>query len=258
MQRTKTRIDISKIPSSIAGLIGDARIYNSSCSETAKTFLIEGKDNFYLKIRRKGELLREYQMTSFLYRHGFASRPVVHETDGDNDYLLTEALAGEDGISGGHLEDPRKLAGVFGESLRELHSLSMTGCPYNGRTAEMLQEIEDKIPAGPGDTAILAEGKAKAVKKLHDMKRIAMDDAVLHGDYCLPNIIMEKYHLRGFVDLGYGGIGDRHYDIFWGIWTLNYNLRTNSCRDIFLDAYGRRDLDRDRLELCRLIAGLTG
>ncbi len=258
MQRTVSTIDISKIPSSIAVLVGEARVYNSSCSETAQTFFIEGKDRFYLKMHRKGALLREYQMTCFLNRHGLAPHPIVYEAESNNDYLLTEALPGEDGISGGHLEEPRKLAAVFGESLRELHSLSGEGCPCNNRTAEMLKEIDDKMASGPGDTAILAEGKLRAFKKMSEMKHIALDDTVLHGDYCLPNIIMENYRLSGFVDLGYGGIGDRHHDIFWGIWTLNYNLRTNSYRDIFLDAYGRSDLDPDRLELYRLIAGLTG
>jgi len=258
MQRIETKIDLGILPPNIAGLVGEAKVYNSSCSETAKTYHIEGEDVFYLKIRRKGELLREYELSAFLHRQGFAPRPVIYESDGDNDYLLTEALPGEDGISGGHLDDPRKLAAVFGESLRELHSLPLNGCPYNNRTIEMLKEIDEKISVGPGDTAILAEEKTRAFKKMTGMKHIAVDDVVLHGDYCLPNIVMENYRLKGFVDLGYGGIGDRHYDIFWGIWTLNYNLRTDLYRDIFLDAYGRRDLDMDRLELCRLIAGLTG
>jgi kanamycin kinase len=53
------------------------------------------------------------------------------------------------------------------------------------------------------------------------------------------------------------GVGDRHYDLFWGIWTLNYNLKTDKYKDIFLDAYGRSLIDFDRLELCRLLAGLT-
>jgi len=258
MQRTETKIDTSKLPSSIAGFVEGAKVYNSNCSETAQTYFIDGKDVFYLKVRKNGELLREHKMTSFLHGRGFAPKPVLYESDTVNDYLLTEALPGEDGISGGHLEAPKKLAAVFGESLRELHSLTFDGCPYRERTSEMLKEADDKLAAGPGDIKLIPEGKLKAHKKAREMRHIAIDDVVLHGDYCLPNIIMDKYHLRGFVDLGYGGIGDRHYDLFWGIWTLYYNLGTDSYRDTFLDAYGRKDLDRDRLELFRLISGLTG
>ncbi|MBG9368109.1 hypothetical protein [Streptococcus sp. NLN64] len=28
-------------------------------------------------------------------------------------------------------------------------------------------------------------------------------------------------------------------DLFWGIWSLNFNLQTNEFADCFLDAYGR-------------------
>jgi kanamycin kinase len=68
---------------------------------------------------------------------------------------------------------------------------------------------------------------------------------------------MQDDKLTGFVDLGSGGVGDRHYDVFWGIWTLEYNLKTDIYKDAFLDAYGRQDFAPDRLELCRLLAGFT-
>jgi len=80
---------------------------------------------------------------------------------------------------------------------------------------------------------------------------------VLQGDYCLPNILLRDFRLEGFVDLGTGGVGDRHYDLFWGIWTLAYNLKTDRYKDVFLDAYGRQELDPERLELSRLLAGFT-
>jgi kanamycin kinase len=46
--------------------------------------------------------------------------------------------------------------------------------------------------------------------------------------------------------------------LFWGIWTLKYNLKTEKYKDTFLDAYGRETLNLDKLEVCRLLAGLTG
>ena len=47
--------------------------------------------------------------------------------------------------------------------------------------------------------------------------------------------------------LGCGGVGDRHIDIFWGLWTLNFNLGTDRYSDIFLDAYGRDTVDKETL-----------
>ena len=74
---------------------------------------------------------------------------------------------------------------------------------------------------------------------------------LLHGDYCLPNILLDNWQLSGFIDLDAGGIGDRHIDLFWGIWTLQFNLKTDRYRDRFLDAYGR---DKVTEELLRVVS----
>ncbi|TVY02430.1 phosphotransferase [Paenibacillus cremeus] len=77
-------------------------------------------------------------MTRFLNGHQVAPEVVAYETDAEHDYLLTEAVAGEDGVSGVHLENPTLLAIAFGEHLRRLHSLPVDNCPYPHRTAEMI------------------------------------------------------------------------------------------------------------------------
>jgi kanamycin kinase len=60
-----------------------------------------------------------------------------------------------------------------------------------------------------------------------------IDNVIIHGDYCLPNIIMDNFSFKSFIDLGDGGLGDRHNDIYLGLWTLNYNLKTDTYRDLF-------------------------
>jgi kanamycin kinase len=72
-------------------------------------------------------------------------------------------------------------------------------------------------------------------------------DTLLHGDYCLPNIILSDWQFSGFIDLDSAGLGDRHIDLFWGIWTLNFNLKTDVWGDRFLDAYGRDRIDNEIL-----------
>ena len=75
------------------------------------------------------------------------------------------------------------------------------------------------------------------------------NDTLLHGDYCLPNIILDDWRFSGFIDLGHSGVGDRHVDIFWGTWTLNRNLHTHKYRQRFVDAYGREKVDEDMLRV---------
>lgn len=72
---------------------------------------------------------------------------------------------------------------------------------------------------------------------------------LLHGDYCLPNIILNNWKLSGVIDVGGGGVGDRHLDIFWGIWTLWFNLKINKYHERFLDAYGRDKADESILKI---------
>ncbi|MCR5808173.1 MAG: phosphotransferase, partial [Clostridiales bacterium] len=75
----------------------------------------------------------------------------------------------------------------------------------------------------------------------------------LHGDYCLPNILLNDWKLSGYIDLGNGGMGDRHIDILWGIWTLRFNLGTNKYTDRFMDAYGRELIEP---EMLRMVAAM--
>ncbi len=72
-------------------------------------------------------------------------------------------------------------------------------------------------------------------------------NVLMHGDYCLPNIILNNWKLSGFIDLIKAGVGDRHIDVLWGIWTLKYNLGTAKYTDRFIDAYGRDMIDKEKL-----------
>lgn len=78
-------------------------------------------------------------------------------------------------------------------------------------------------------------------------------NTLLHGDYCLPNIILDDWRLSGFVDLDSSGVGDRHVDLFWTLWTLRFNLKTDAYRCRFIDAYGRDRVDEGRLRLVAAI-----
>ena len=89
----------------------------------------------------------------------------------------------------------------------------------------------------------------KAYKYVTERKELFSSKVLLHGDYCLPNVLLDKFKFSGFIDVGNGGVGDRHVDLFWGAWTLNYNLKTDKYRDRFFDAYGRELVDEKIIEL---------
>ncbi len=257
MNRTEIKPDLDVFPSSIRGYLREAKLFDSSCSETARTLFIDGKTRAFLKTGGRGTLAREQAMTIYMNSHGLAPEVLEYIGEGDRDYLLALALDGEDGIADEHLALPEQLAAAMGEYLRVIHNLPKADCPYPHRTAEMIAESEYSIANGYIDKQILPEEPEQAAERFEELKPGLREDVVIHGDYCLPNIIMQDFRLQGFVDLGSGGVGDRHYDLFWGLWTLEYNMKTNKYGDIFLAAYGREDVDKERLEMCRLLAGFT-
>ena len=95
------------------------------------------------------------------------------------------------------------------------------------------------------------ERKQNCQFKSYTQGKYLQQDVLLHGDYCLPNVILDNWQFSGFVDVDSGGVGDRHIDLFWGIWSLGFNLKTQAYRDRFLDAYGR---DRVDTEMLRVVA----
>ena len=61
--------------------------------------------------------------------------------------------------------------------------------------------------------------------------------------------MIDDWRFSGFIDLGAAGIGERHIDLFWGRWTLQFNLHTDRFGDRFLDAYGRDKVDEEKLRV---------
>jgi kanamycin kinase len=45
------------------------------------------------------------------------------------------------------------------------------------------------------------------------------------------------------------GVGDKHIDLYWAIWSLQYNLKTDEYTDYFLDQYGRDNFDYHMLKV---------
>lgn len=233
MKKTPVTLDLNALPSAILPYVRGAALFDSSCSEHAATLYAESPDGrFYLKMDRPGSLEREYAMTRFLNRHGLAPAAILYRPEPGREYLLLEAACGDDAAEACHLEQPGRLAAVFGESLRRLHAVPAEGCPYPDLSAEWSREAEAgngpalRFPAS-GDTA---------------------NEAVIHGDACLPNLILDRFAFSAFIDAGSGGVGDRHYDLYWGLWSLAYNLKTGDGGRRFLDAYGRDGFCPDRLE----------
>ena len=248
MKRTPVQPNLSEFPEQFRSLLGTAPVYDSSCSKDANVWFLDKEDGFYLKAAPAGTLEQEANMTAYFHSKGLATEVLGYHRD-SRDWLLTRAVSGEDCTFPAYLEDPKRLSETLGHLLRQLHSVDISDCPVD-RTDSYLADARRMYESGHYDTSLYPdnwgyhtpeEAWAVVEKEGHLLNR----DVLLHGDYCLPNVMLDNWKFSGFIDVGRGGMGDRHIDLFWGIWTLGFNLKTDAYSGRFLDAYGREDVEKD-------------
>ena len=248
---------ISKIPYNlpfnIEKICCGKRIFDSSCSPEAKVYFIERDGGMYLKCAKKGTLKREAMMTDYFHKKGLGTEVIDYISD-KQDFMLTRAVAGEDCTHKDYLSTPKKLCDVMADRLRRLHELDISDCPIQDRVSEYISLAESNYLSDNYDKSHFPDSFGyssgeEAYKYFSKGKRLLKNEVLIHGDYCLPNIVLNDWHFSGFIDLGNGGVGDRHVDLFWGAWTLGFNLGTDAYRDRFFDAYGRELVDEDKLDI---------
>ena len=253
MKRTPLTHLPPALPEELRSLLEGAALFDSSCSPEARVCFIDRDGGYYLKSASKGSLATEAALTRYFHTKGLATE-VVDYLSYDCDWLLTARVRGEDCTYAGYLEDPKRLCDLLAERLRALHELDHSDCPVKDRMETYFSTVERNYRAGAYDLSY-AEGYWKdpnakdLFRALEKGRTLFRFDVLLHGDYCLPNIMLKDWAFSGFIDLGNGGVGDRHVDLFWGAWTLNFNLKTDAYRDRFFDAYGRDRVDEDMLRL---------
>lgn len=82
----------------------------------------------------------------------------------------------------------------------------------------------------------------EAINILHSIKinekKNNQSDVFVHGDCCLPNILIDDNKVVGFIDMNDAGYDDPWVDYSWALWSLEYNLKTNEYNKMLLDKLG--------------------
>lgn len=257
MKRTPLQPTLSDFPELLQPLLRGCNVYDSSCSKAARVFFLDRDGGLFLKKASRGTLKAEAEMTGFFHRKGLGAEVLSYLTL-ENDWLLTRQIPGEDCTHPSYLADPKRLCDTTATLLRQLHELDPSDCPVTDRNWVYQCTARAGFEAGAYDPELFpapwgfsCEQEAWEVANAYGP--FLKSEVLLHGDYCLPNILLRDWRFSGFIDLGGSGIGDRHIDIFWGVWTLFFNLKTTAFCNRFLDAYGR---DRVQPELLRAVAAL--
>lgn len=167
-------------------------------------------DEYILKVSDQIErLCRERRVNDFLAGRLPVSETVLFEIEAGRAFYLKTMLQGENLAERKYLADPRELVRLLAQAMGMIHSVDPGDCPI-------------KNPDSEGDCFI-------------------------HGDFCLPNILVKDGKVSGFIDTEAAGIGDPWMDYAWCIWSLEYNLGTSQYTDLLLDALGI-EFDREKYE----------
>ena len=256
MNKKLIHININDYPKELHLYFNYNNIYDSSCSNIATVLYID--TGFYLKISPKDSLREEYLNTKWFHKYGLGVE-VVKYISTDKDYLLTKEAKGEDGTH--YINDPIKLCQIYASTLKQLHSIDINN--YN-ETSKMenylilakknyeLEKYEDYVLLKRFNIKQKEEVIQYIKENIHKLK----NDTLLHGDYCLPNIVIDDKSNVTLIDLDHAGIGDKHIDLFWAIWSLSYNLKTEEYNDYFLELYGKDNYDEEILKLIACIETL--
>jgi kanamycin kinase len=176
------------------------------------------------------DLDRERERLDWLASRHPAPRVIDHGTDGDAQWLLTEALPGGSAVGDEWRVRRPEAIRAIATGLRAIHAIPIEGFP----TDWIADVWVGRQPPSLGT-------------------RPPIDDPVLvHGDACAPNtLITDAGVWSGHVDFGDLGVGDRWADLAVASLSLDWNFGEGHQQEFF-EAYGTTP-DESRIRYYRAL-----
>ena len=179
-------------------------------------------DDKILKIPNTSEEAEnEFRVMEWLQGKLPVPKVLGYEKDDKNTYLLMTKVPGEMACADKFLKDPDQLTTILVAGLHALWQVDINSCPCNWNLERKLQkakyavannlvDIEDAEPDTFGENGF--ENPNHLLEWLLSNK--PEEELVFsHGDFCLPNILIENGEVSGYIDLGRTGISDKWQDI---------------------------------------------
>lgn len=218
----------------------------------------------YLKVGRR-DLSITISEECFRMRWAPSHLPVPEVIDcgsnGEVEWLLTAELMGTVATSDEFKSDVGGLVAALGRGLRLFHSAPVEQCPFDFRIERALEIVGERVASGrvdPREDFHSEHAHFTLEEAFAELQRLAPDSedlVVCHGDYCLPNVLMEAGQVVGFLDLTELGVADRWWDLAVGAWSVTWNLGPG-WESNFLAAYGIVP-DQQRIAFYRLLYDLV-
>ncbi len=214
------------------------------------------KPTLFLKINDySGDLFfnKEYEMLKWLKDRISVPDVIYHSNNSEYEFLLLTEIPGKVSYEVFSKSDIETNLKILAEGLQIFHALPLAGCPNEFDIDKLIQHAKKRLEQGLiNDENFDVRWKHKTPDELfEDVKRLMpkkIDKVVTHGDYCLPNVLINTNELSGFIDLGSAGINDRYYDLAAVSWSISYNFGQKWVPYLF-EKYGinNDEIDRERM-----------
>lgn len=195
-KETETFI-ISCFPEKIADIAETYGIHLITEKHTSGDLVYALGDKYILKVSVAAErLLREKRVNDFLKGKVPVSETVEYGLKKGVEFYLKTCLDGDTLIDACQ-DEPVKLVGLLADAIKMYHSIDIKDCDI--------------------------------------LNPDSIGNCFVHGDFCLPNILVKEGKVSGFIDTESSGLGDPWMDYAWAIWSLEYNLKTNEYTPMLLE-----------------------
>lgn len=176
------------------------------------------------------ELAGEVARIRWLGNYLLVPQVVDFVTDDCGAYLLMTAVPGKMACDPVFADRVPEVVRALAEALHLFHAVPIDACPFDRRRLVQLEEARQRVLLGQVDTdEFELQWQGRTPESLFDELRgsqPADEDLVLtHGDFCLPNMLIDPdtMAVTGFIDLGRAGISDRYTDLALTARSLGHN-----------------------------------
>jgi aminoglycoside phosphotransferase len=191
-------------------------------SETM-VFHLEAKNKkpLYLKIdprSSKFSLLQEKLRLDWLKNKLPVPEVLMFAEDENNEYLLLSEISGVPAIDDSLKNNIPHIIEQLVNGLKMIHQLPIEKCPFDTQLDDKIEVARERMMKGLVEEEDFDDERQGRTAEDVFEELIATEppdeDLVFtHGDYCVPNVILENGKLSGFVDWAEAGIADRFQDI---------------------------------------------
>lgn len=228
------------------------------CSSATVYRVLDDERTRYLKthpISPHFSFAHEVSILHWLAERLSVPRVQSYLIDKEYEYLLISEVPGENCVDAISHLDSARLVEQLALGLRQIHQVNIADCPFNERIEAKLKRARYRVEQALVDEADFDEERLGMTAQevysfLEENRPLEQDLVFTHGDYCLPNILIQGESISGFIDLDRAGVSDRYNDLAIASRSIARNLGTAYER-LFFAAYGVENVDNQKIQYYR-------